>query len=44
LEDWANAALHNTGPAISDETFDSEGRELARLLSDELDWTVVYEG
>src|SRR5207302_10019019 len=44
LEDWLNAALHNTGPAISDETFDSEGLELARLLSDELDWTVVYEG
>jgi hypothetical protein len=29
---------------ITDEAFDAEGYELARLLSDELNWSVVYEG
>jgi hypothetical protein len=44
LEAWVNEALHNTGSVITDEAFDAEGYELARLLSDELNWSVVYEG
>ena len=43
LERWVNDALHDTGSKISDEEFDAEGYELARLLSDELKWTVAYE-
>ena len=43
LERWVNDALHDTGSEISDEEFDAEGYELARLLSDELKWTVAYE-
>jgi hypothetical protein len=39
-----NEALHNTGSVITDDEFDAEGRELARLLSDAMNWTVVYEG
>jgi hypothetical protein len=44
LEAWVNEALHNTGSAITDDQFDAEGYELASQLSDELKWTVVYEG
>jgi hypothetical protein len=44
LESWMNEAQHDTGSVITDDEFDAEGRELARLLSDELKWTVVYEG
>jgi hypothetical protein len=43
LEAWVNEALHNTGSVITDEAFDAEGYDLARLLSDELNWSVVYE-
>jgi hypothetical protein len=35
---------NDTGSVITDDEFDAEGRGLARLLSDELKWTVVYEG
>jgi hypothetical protein len=44
IETWVNEALHNTGSAITDDQFDAEGHELASQLSDELKWTVVYEG
>jgi hypothetical protein len=44
LEAWVNEALHNAGSAFTDGAFDAEGHELARLLSDELNWYVVYEG
>jgi len=43
LEAWVNEALHNAGSVITDEAFDAEGYELARLLSDELNWCVEYE-
>ena len=43
LEAWVNEALHDPGSVITDRDFDAEGRELARLLSDELHWSVVYE-
>ena len=43
LERWVEEALHNTGSDLSDEQFDAEGLELARLLSQELQWTVRYE-
>jgi hypothetical protein len=44
LEAWVNEAPHNTGSVITDGAFDAEGHELARLLSGELNWSVVYEG
>ena len=43
LEAWVNEALHDPGSVIEDREFDAEGRELARLLSEELHWSVVYE-
>lgn len=43
LEAWVNEALHDPGSVITDKDFDAEGHELARLLSDELHWSVVYE-
>ena len=42
LEAWVNEALH-TGSVTTDEALDAEGYELARLLSDELNWSVEYE-
>ena len=43
LEAWVNEALNDPGSVITDGDFDAEGRELARLLSDELNWSVIYE-
>ena len=43
LEAWVNEALHHAGSVITDDAFDAEGHELARLLSEELNWSVVYE-
>ncbi|HEU5003172.1 MAG TPA: hypothetical protein VFW71_10405 [Actinomycetota bacterium] len=43
LRAWNEDALHDTGRDLSDEDIVSEGFELARLLSDELQWTVTYE-
>jgi hypothetical protein len=43
LEAWVNEALHDAASVTADKGFDAEGHELARLLSDELHWSVVYE-
>ena len=43
LEAWVNEALHHAGLVSTDGDFDAEGHELARLLSDELNWSVFYE-
>src|SRR5438445_12212286 len=43
LEAWVNEALHDAGSVSTDDDFDAEGHELARLLSDELNWSVFYE-
>ena len=43
LEAWVNEALHTTASVIAGDDFDAEGHELARLLSDELNWCVTYE-
>ena len=43
LEVWVNEALHNSAAVIMNADFDAEGHELARLLSDEMHWSVVYQ-